>query len=226
MAQLEAVRLAATAAELGLEYVVITSVTRDDLPDGGAEAFVQAVQVLRERIPGARIELLVPDFQGSAAAITKIAQAAPDVIGHNLETVPRLYSELRPAASYERSLRLLAAVREYAPAVQTKTGVMLGLGEAPQEVASLMRDAKSHGVDIFTAGQYLRPSKECVPVSAYLSEDEFACCREQAQAAGFRQVFVGPLVRSSYRAAEVFQAGAAATVTSLPHLKAREDSHV
>jgi lipoyl synthase len=198
----EARQVADAVRALGLSYVVITSVTRDDLPDGGASAYALSVQALRAGMPEVRIELLVPDFSGSEKALRVVLESGPDVLGHNLETVPRLYHELRPQAVYERSLRLLGRAKELAPAVLTKTGIMLGLGETRDEVIALMKEAREQGVGVFTAGQYLQPNKQSYPVQEYLPLDAFEFYRIKAKALGFAGLRIGPLVRSSYHAAE------------------------
>ena len=196
----EAERVAQAAASLALRHVVVTSVTRDDLEDGGAAAFVLVVRALRNALPQATIELLVPDFQGSGEALGLVLESAPDILNHNLETVPRLYPSVRPEADYHRSLALLRAAKELAPQVRTKTGIMLGLGETTEEVHGLMREARSAEVDIFTAGQYLQPSKNELPVARYVPPDEFDAYREFSLNLGFRAAYLGPLVRSSYHA--------------------------
>ena len=204
----EAEHVADAADALGLTHVVVTSVARDDLPDGGAEGFAFTIAALRRRLPEVTVEVLVPDFRGNDSAIDIVIEAAPDVINHNLETVPRLYRKVRPGASYQRSLDLLSRVRSLnhssrsGRSIVTKTGVMLGLGEQVDEVKSLMEDAAAIGVSMFTAGQYMQPSREHLPVDSYLSLAEFDRYRALAEQAGFPQVFVGPLVRSSYHAGE------------------------
>jgi lipoic acid synthetase len=198
----EARRLAEATKSLGLKHVVVTSVARDDLDDGGAEGFSLAIQALRELEPAVTIEVLVPDFRNKPNAIDRILDSAPDILNHNLETVPRLYRRVRPGASYRGSLELLQKARELNPEIATKTGIMLGLGETEEEVTSLMKDAVESGVSIFTAGQYMRPSKNHLKVEKYLSPIEFKEFEERALALPFRSVFIGPLVRSSYHADE------------------------
>jgi lipoyl synthase len=198
----EADRVADAAIALNLSYVVITSVARDDLADGGADGFVATIRMLRKRVPGVTIEILIPDLRGNHEALSKILDARPDVLNHNLETVPRLYRRVRPGASYVRSLELLRHSKVRYPGILTKTGIMLGLGETPDEVEKLILDAREYLVDIFTAGQYMRPGKEYLPVERYLSPEEFTEYRNIAVAAGFRDVFIDPLVRSSYHAGE------------------------
>lgn len=196
----EPARVAAAARELGLDYVVITSVTRDDLPDGGAAQFAATVRALRRQAPGVRVETLVPDFGGDLGALAGVLAAAPDVVAHNVETVPRLYREVRPGADYARSLRLLEAAGR--AGVRTKSGAMLGLGEEPEEVRALMRDLVAAGVTILTLGQYLAPSPRHRPVARYVEPCEFETLEAEAYAMGFRQVKAGPFVRSSYRAGD------------------------
>jgi lipoic acid synthetase len=196
----EAPRVAEAAARCGLNHVVVTSVTRDDLPDGGAAAFAATISALKERSPQTTVEVLIPDFQGSSAALTTVLAAGPDVLNHNLETVPRLYRQIRPQADYSRSLAILARAKDAAPGVQTKTGIMLGLGETGAEVQQVMRDARAAQVDVFTAGQYLQPTKAQLPVVEYLPPSTFAHYQALAAGMGFFRVFVGPLVRSSYHA--------------------------
>ena len=183
--------------------MVITSVARDDLADGGASGFVACVRELRAALPDVAVEVLIPDFRGSDDPRDAVVDAGPEVFNHNLETVPRLYRRVRPGASYKRSLELLEKAKKRRPEMFTKTGIMLGLGESRQEVSELMKDCRRHSVDIFTAGQYMRPSKQHLPVERYLPPEEFNWVEEQAKALGFARVFVGPLVRSSYHAEEV-----------------------
>jgi lipoic acid synthetase len=195
-------RVAEAAAALGLRYAVITSVNRDDRKDGGAELFALTIRAIRERIPGCRVEVLIPDFQGLHAAVDTVLEAAPDVLNHNTETVPRLYRQVRLGARYERSLDVLAYSAQARPEIPTKSGLMLGLGETTGEVLAVMRDLRARGVGILTLGQYLRPSPQHLPVVRYVPPDEFAALREQGLELGFRHVESGPLVRSSYHAAE------------------------
>lgn len=198
----EAARVAQAAAALGLRYVVLTSVTRDDLPDGGASGFVATITALRQALPGVRIEVLIPDFCGDEQALHAVLRATPDVLNHNLETVPRLYRTVRPGAQYQRSLALLQRAKELLPTVVTKTGIMLGLGETEEEVCLLMADCRAHGVESFTAGQYVRPTRTSLPVVEYLPPFRFEQYTTQAWQLGFSAVAIGPLVRSSYHAAE------------------------
>lgn len=204
--QSEAARVADAAARLKLSHVVVTSVARDDLPDGGAAGFVATIHALREKLPASTVEVLVPDFRGNDASLNAVVDAHPDIFNHNVETVPRLYRRVRPGASYQRSLDLLAAVQRRDPSVKTKSGIMLGLGETEDEVLSVMRDAREHGINIFTAGQYMQPTREHLPVEAYVALEQFAAYQSAAEAMGFEHVFIGPLVRSSYHAAEQFGA--------------------
>lgn len=191
-------RVARAVAELNLKYAVITSVTRDDLPDGGADIFAATIKAIRTTSPDCRVEVLIPDFQGSAESLETVLHASPDVLNHNLETVPSLYSRVRPQAHYQRSLELLSQARQFGAV--TKTGLMLGLGEGAVEVRSVMRDLRSVNCQILTLGQYLQPGKSHLPVEKYYSPDEFEFFREEAISLGFKQVVAGPLVRSSYHA--------------------------
>jgi lipoic acid synthetase len=191
-------RVARAVAKLNLKYAVITSVTRDDLPDGGAEIFAATIKAIRKTSPDCRVEVLIPDFQGSAESLNTVLNASPDVLNHNLETVPSLYSRVRPQALYQRSLELLSRARQIGAV--TKTGLMLGLGEGTVEVSSVMHDLRNVDCRILTLGQYLQPGKNHLPVEKYYSPDEFAALREQALSLGFKHIVAGPLVRSSYRA--------------------------
>jgi len=193
-------RVADAVAALGLRYAVVTSVNRDDRKDGGAELFALTIRAIRQRIPGCRVEVLVPDFQGSRQAMEIVLEARPDVLNHNIETVPRLYRTVRPGSRYERSLDMLSYAKRIAPGIPTKSGMMLGLGEKADEIAAVISDLKKHQVDIFTVGQYLRPSAQHLPIQRYYSPEEFADLKRSAQARGFAHVESGPLVRSSYHA--------------------------
>ncbi len=194
-------RLAATVAAMGLRYVVVTSVDRDDLRDGGAGHFAACVRALRARCPGIRVELLVPDFRGRLErALEALSEAPPDVMNHNLETVPRLYRTVRPGADYAHSLRLLERFKARHPDVPTKSGLMVGLGETLEEVEQVMRDLRDHGVDMLTVGQYLQPSAHHLPVARYVTPEEFERIASLGRALGFSHVASGPLVRSSYHA--------------------------
>ncbi len=199
----EPARVAQAARRLGLRYVVVTSVTRDDLPDGGAQHFALTIAAIRDFQPGARVEVLVPDFRGDEAALGVVLSAAPEVFGHNVETVPRLYPAARPQADYRRSLRVLARAREQSPQTITKSGFMVGLGETRSEVFALLAELREAEVQIVTIGQYLAPSNEHLPVAEYVPPEVFAEYESRAREMGFAQVFAGPLVRSSYHAEEV-----------------------
>ncbi len=201
-------RVAEAVAAMGLRFAVITSVNRDDRKDGGAELFSMTIRSIRERIPGCGVEVLVPDFQGSHAAMEIVMEARPDVLNHNTETVPRLYRQVRLGAQYTRSLDMLAYAKRLAPDIPAKSGLMLGLGETTEEVLSVMRDLRAHGVDILTLGQYLRPSPKHLPIVRYLPPSEFDELRRAGDAMGFGHVESGPLVRSSYHAADSIPAGA------------------
>jgi lipoic acid synthetase len=193
-------RVAEACVLMGLKYAVVTSVNRDDRKDGGAELFALTVRAIRDRIPGCRVEVLVPDFQGSHAAMEVVMEAAPNVLNHNTETVPRLYRPVRLGARYERSLEMLAYAKQLRPDIPTKSGLMLGLGETLDEVLAVMRDLKAHTVDILTLGQYLRPSPKHLPIIRYVPVDEFAELKRRGIEMGFSHVEAGPLVRSSYHA--------------------------
>jgi len=190
---------------LGLDYVVVTSVTRDDLPDGGAAHFVKTLEKIYSDNFQVKVEVLTPDFQGSSEALDTLMQAAPDVVGHNIETVPRLYSSVRPGADYLRSLGVLNTVKCMRPDVLTKSGIMLGLGENSEEVIEVVRDLREVGCDILTIGQYLRPSLKHVRVERYVSPQEFESYALIAKEVGFKAVVSGPWVRSSYHAATMYR---------------------
>jgi len=197
----EPVRLAETVAAMHLKYVVITSVDRDDLRDGGAEHFAACIRAVRERSPGTRIEILIPDFRGRLdIALDILAAEPPDVLNHNLETVPRLYKAVRPGADYAHSLELLQRFAERVPGVPTKSGIMLGLGETDDEALAVMRDLRTHGVEMLTVGQYLQPSGHHLAVERFVTPERFADFEREAAAMGFRNAACGPLVRSSYHA--------------------------
>jgi lipoic acid synthetase len=191
-----------TVRELGLSYVVITSVTRDDLPDGGAEAFAETIRTLRDGTPHVKIEVLIPDFQGDPHAIKKVIAARPDVIGHNMETVRRLYAEVRPEADYERSLGVLSYIKETSASTFTKSSLMLGLGETHDEACEVLRDLRAHHCDFVSIGQYLAPSCRHYPVQKYYTQEEFDLLAATARAYGFTHALSGPYVRSSFHAAE------------------------
>jgi lipoic acid synthetase len=196
----EPLHIAQAVAELGLRHVVVTSVTRDDLPDGGAGHFARVVGEIRKRNPGVVIEVLIPDFTGDSGALEKVTAARPDIINHNVETVPRLYPSVRPMAVYGRSLRLLQSVKDEDTGILTKSGIMVGLGEAREEVIRVFEDLRSAGCDLLTVGQYLAPSKNHHPVAEYIHPDMFEDYRLTALEMGFRHVASAPLVRSSYMA--------------------------
>ena len=194
-------KLAQTIAAMRLKYVVITSVDRDDLRDGGAQHFVDCIRASRKHSPQLKIEVLVPDFRGRLdAALAILADAPPDVMNHNLETVPRLYKQARPGADYANSLKLLADFKVRFPEIPTKSGLMLGLGETDEEILDVMRDLRANGVEMLTLGQYLQPSMHHLPVSRFVEPDRFAWFEQQALAMGFTQAACGPMVRSSYHA--------------------------
>ncbi len=193
-------RVAEAIAAMGLRYAVVTSVNRDDRKDGGAEIFALVIEAVRARVPGCKVEVLVPDFQGSRAAMKIVMDARPDVLNHNTETVPRLYRQVRLGARYERSLDMLAYAKELSPETPVKSGLMLGLGELREEVLQVMRDLRDHRVDILTLGQYLRPSPKHLPIIRYITPGEFDDFRRAGKEMGFAHVEAGPLVRSSYHA--------------------------
>jgi lipoic acid synthetase len=195
-------RVADACEALGLRYAVITSVNRDDRKDGGAELFALTIEAIRTRIAGCKVEVLVPDFQGSRAAMEIVMNAHPDVLNHNTETVPRLYRQVRLGAQYKRSLAMLAYAKQLRPFIPTKSGLMLGLGETKDEVLQVMRDLRAHEVDILTLGQYLRPSQKHLPIIRYIPQDEFNELKRSGYEMGFRHVESGPLVRSSYHASD------------------------
>ena len=197
----EPLNLAKTIAALALKYVVITSVDRDDLRDGGAQHFVDCIRAVRERSPATQIEVLVPDFRGRLErALEILTNAPPDVMNHNLESVPRLYKQVRPGSDYAHSLRLLQEFKARVPGVPTKSGLMVGLGETDDEILAVMRDMRAHGIDMLTLGQYLQPSAGHLPVLRFVHPDAFASFERAAYAMGFRHAAVGALVRSSYHA--------------------------
>ncbi len=203
----EPLKLACTVAQLRLNHVVITSVDRDDLRDGGAAHFAACIQAVRQQSPATRIETLTPDFRGRlAVALDVLAATPPDVLNHNLETVPRLYREARPGADYRHSLELLRAFKQRCPEVLTKSGLMLGLGETDDEVIAVMRDLREHQVDMLTVGQYLQPRPGNLPVRRYVTPKAFDALAEEARSMGFKHAACGPLVRSSYHADRQAQA--------------------
>jgi lipoic acid synthetase len=197
--------LASAVAELGLQHVVITSVDRDDLPDGGASQFARSIEAIRTKIPSTTIEVLTPDFRRKSEALARVIEAGPDVFNHNLETVPRLYRRIRPGADYRHSLSLLAEARTLRPEVFTKSGIMVGLGETRDEIRQVMDDLRAHDVDFLTVGQYLRPTKRHAAVARYPSPDEFDEIAEEARSRGFLLVSATPLTRSSYHAEADFR---------------------
>jgi len=206
----EPARLAAAVEQMQLRHVVITSVDRDDLPNGGAEMFAAAITEIRRRQPGTSVEVLIPDFKGSERALRIVVDAKPDILNHNLETIERLYRLARPGGRYPRALGLLRRAKEMDAGTLTKSGIMCGLGEEWDELLVAMRDLRAQGVDILTLGQYLRPSSEHLPIARYYTPAEFAELRRHGLAMGYRHVEAGPLVRSSYHAWEQAAAAAAA----------------
>lgn len=199
----EPLRLAEAVTRMMLRHVVITSVNRDDLPDGGARQFVACIQAVRQASPQTTIEVLIPDLCGNWEALAAILSARPEVLNHNTETVPRLYRRVRPQGNYERSLELLRRCRELAPQVYTKSGIMVGLGETDAEVRQVMQDLRAVDCDILTLGQYLQPSPKHLPVQAFIPPTQFASWKNYGDAIGFLQIVASPLTRSSYHAEEV-----------------------
>jgi len=193
-------QVAEAAAQLNLTYVVITSVNRDELPDGGAAHFAKTIHAVRMRLPHAKIEVLTPDFKGSRPALHTVLDAAPDTFNHNVETIPRLYQKVRPQADYQQSLDVLQEARRYSPRTLTKSGFMVGFGERRDEVKRLLEDLRAHSVDVATIGQYLQPTRAHLPVDEYVHPDVFDEYKEYGEGLGFRAVFSGPLVRSSFMA--------------------------
>ncbi len=200
--EMEPERVAEAVAQMGLRYAVVTSVNRDDQPDGGAHIFARTIAAIRARVPGCKVEVLIPDFRGDWAALETVVRACPDVLNHNTETVPRLYRQVRKGALYERSLELLRRAKDLSPALPTKTGMMLGLGESRDEVLATMQELAAQRTDILTLGQYLQPTREHLPVVRYVHPGEFAEYKQLGVEMGFRHVESGPLVRSSYHAHE------------------------
>ena len=198
----EPVRLAETVERLGLRYAVITSVDRDDLPDGGAFIFAQCIRQIRKRLPSCKVEVLIPDFQGDADALAKVMEAKPDTLNHNIETVRRVFGRVRPKGDYDMSLELLANAKRLDAGAVTKSGMMVGLGESWDEIIDTMRDLRSVDCDLLTIGQYLRPSAKHAPLARWYTPGEFDELRCEGEALGFRHVASGPLVRSSYHADE------------------------
>ena len=202
----EPYQVAEMAASMELRYVVITSVNRDDLPDGGSGHFAETIRQVKGAIPKAKVEVLTPDFRGDFEAVARVLDAGPDVFNHNMETVRRLYRRVRPQADYKQSLAVLALARRLAPEVTTKSGLMVGLGESPKEVKQLLGDLREAGADVATIGQYLQPKRRRLPVAEFIPPAMFDEYREYGESIGFRAVFSGPLVRSSYMA-ESIEAG-------------------
>lgn len=195
-------RVAEAVATLGLKHAVVTSVNRDDDNVGGAKIFADTIREIRECVPGCRVEVLIPDFQGLEEPLRIVLEAKPDVLNHNTETVPRLYRAVRSGARYQRTLDLLENAKKWDPAMVTKSGVMVGIGESTEELIEVFRDLGTRGVDILTVGQYLRPSKDHLPMTRFYTPDEFTFLKDEALKFGFRHVESGPLVRSSYHAHE------------------------
>ncbi|MFA7012782.1 MAG: lipoyl synthase [Desulfobacterales bacterium] len=200
----EPARVADAVKNMGLEYAVITSVTRDDLPDGGAQFFAQTVHEIHKALPDAQVEVLIPDFQGNADALQTVLDSGVAVLNHNLETVPRLYPSVRPEAIYRRSLDLLSQAKKYNAAIAAKSGLMLGLGETSDEIRRTLEDLRNSSCDLLTLGQYLQPSASHLPVERFVHPDEFESWRKTALEMGFAGVASGPFVRSSYHAKELF----------------------
>ncbi len=201
----EARKVAQTSADMGLRYVVVTSVTRDDLADGGAGHFAETIREIRRKIPHALIEVLIPDFQGKEFALRTVLDARPHMLNHNIETVPRLYPAVRPQAAYERSLELIRRVKKYDPDIPAKSGIMLGLGEREEEIEQTLKDLHRAGCSFLTMGQYLRPSEKQLAVKRYVAPEEFEQWRERALRIGFSAVSAGPFVRSSYHAGKMYR---------------------
>jgi lipoyl synthase len=198
----EPVRLAEAVEQMGLRHVVITSVDRDDLPNGGAEIFAECITEIRRRLPETSVEVLIPDFKGNAEALRLVVDARPDILNHNLETIERLYRIARPGGRYPRALELLRRAKTLAPDQMTKSGIIVGLGEEWDELVVAMRDLRAQDVDILTIGQYLRPSEQHLPIARWYTPDEFAELKQIGMAMGYRHIEAGPLVRSSYHAWE------------------------
>ncbi len=195
-------RLAQTVKRIGLKYCVITSVNRDDLPDGGSFIFAMCIRKIREEVPGCKVEVLIPDFDGSWPALKKVVKAAPDVLNHNIESTRRIFPKVRPRGRYDLSLELLARAKEMDPAMATKSGIIVGMGEELQEVVDTMGDLREVGCDLLTIGQYLRPSKKHLPLARYYTPEEFNELARIGEGLGFKHVASGPLVRSSFHADE------------------------
>jgi len=206
----EPARVAETVAAMGLHYVVITSVTRDDLADGGASCFAHTINAIKDTVPHTKIEILIPDFQGDIAALTTVLNAGPTVLNHNIETVPRLYHAVRPGADYERSLSIIEAAGRISSGIPVKSGIMLGLGETSQELLTTMKELYKAGCSILTLGQYLQPTVRHLPVERYIPPDEFDDWGSKAMAIGFSAVASGPFVRSSFDAASLYRSAISA----------------
>jgi len=198
--------VAQAVKRMGLRYVVVTSVTRDDLPDGGASQFARTIQAIRELDQEIKVEVLIPDFKGDSNSLNRVLQECPNVLNHNIETVPRLYSSVRPGADYKRSLNVLKRSKESHPSIPTKSGFMLGLGETREEVLDLLRDLREVRCDFLTIGQYLQPRTDRLPVVRYLSPEEFEAYRKFGEEMDFKMVASGPFVRSSFHASQMFEA--------------------
>lgn len=203
-------RLAETVKLMGLRYCVITSVNRDDLPDGGAFIFAACIKKIRAAVPGCKVEVLIPDFDGSKAALQKVIEARPDVLNHNIESTRRVFPRVRPRGNYQLSLELLARAKELDPSMVTKSGIIVGMGETHDELVETMQDLRRVDCDLLTIGQYLRPSQKHLPIDRFYTPAEFAELREIGEALGFKHVASGPLVRSSYHADEQHDAATAA----------------
>ncbi len=201
----EPFHLAEAVSTMGLKYVVITSVTRDDLPDGGASHFAKTIQAVRASAPNTKIEVLIPDLQGNRESLDIVIEAKPNVLNHNIETIEPLYAEVRPEAEYRRSLFVLEYCKKQAPEMLTKTGIMVGLGETPEQVYQTMDDLLGVKCDILTIGQYLRPSRQHLEVKEYIRPEQFELYKEEGERKGFFYIASGPLVRSSYKAEEAFR---------------------
>jgi lipoic acid synthetase len=198
-------KVAQAVQKMGLHYVVITSVTRDDLPDGGAYLFSKAIQAIRALDPKIKIEILIPDFQGDPFSLEIVLKECPDVLNHNIETISRLYATVRPQAHYQRSIDLLRRSKEDHPHIPTKSGFMLGLGETQEEVLELLRDLREVRCDFLTVGQYLQPRRDCLPIVRFITPDEFEEVKRVGEGMGFRAVSSGPFVRSSFHASQMFE---------------------
>jgi lipoic acid synthetase len=213
---MEPFRLAQTVRTLALDYVVITSVNRDDVPSGGAEIFAACIRAIRRNDPSVCVEVLIPDFKGNWDALAMVVHARPFVLNHNIETAPRLYRVVRPQARYERSLELIRRAKDAAPDMLTKSGFMVGLGETTAELLDVMRDLRAHGCDVVTIGQYLRPSMQHLPIDRYYDPSEYQVFRDYGAELGFTRVEAGPLVRSSYHAEKLAGLAPGAPSATIP----------